>query len=297
MYFCPVFFTAEKPEAQGESSLFSTRPPVHYPKHTCPFSILGFFQCRRCLSRCLPFFLWLFSSDLWSATCKKKNSKRKQDINTVIWLGWTPVWEHSCKVPSSCEKPARMHMDRVSWQRTHPYCMWSRSCVTLLPALPQNHVSRGERAPASQPPKAPLWLEIPEQVQSTEAPPRNPQHSQVLIDEAATAPPGVILSLSHLSGVFWGVEAHGCPPSWLMCVCVCINTRSAVVWLLEAINKFVSHVSSHVSLIHPVYLSCWVPAADSDHDLLFCLDVSRSTFVISTECKELCCHFSRDMHT
>lgn len=92
--------------------------------HTFSISIPGFFLCSRCFSCCLPFFFFvrLLSSELCTVMCMSmfttaKNSKRKQHINAVVSMVWTPMWEHSCKGLSSCEKPACMHMDRISFQK------------------------------------------------------------------------------------------------------------------------------------------------------------------------------------
>lgn len=102
MYFCPVFFTAEKPEAQGESSLFSTRPPVHYPKHTCPFSIPCFFQCRRCFSCRLPFFFGYFQ-----AICDHQHAKKIAKENKILTLSSDWVGLLCGNIRAKCRVPVR----------------------------------------------------------------------------------------------------------------------------------------------------------------------------------------------
>lgn len=100
MYFCPVFFTAEKPEAQGESSLFSTRPPVALPKTHMPLQHSWLLSVQEVFQPLPSCFLWLFSSDLWSATCKKRAKENKILTLSSDWVGLLCVnIRAKCRVP------------------------------------------------------------------------------------------------------------------------------------------------------------------------------------------------------
>lgn len=334
MYLCPVFFTAEKPEAQGESPLFSARRPVHYSKHTCSISIPGFFLCSGCFSCCLPFFLcpvivkWsVDGKHVYVYQCKKIAKENNTLRLSAQWFGL--LCGNIC---AKCRVPVKS-LHACIWivfpsrKPTHTVCKVPPAWYCSQPCHKIMRVGEKELQPLNFPGSSLIGNT---RTSSISGGPHLESHSgsatsQVLIDEAAPAPPGafkvwvtvgptqVEIHLRHPSDVnsgsgwtWGGLLGSGSARSCCRAVDVCVHKHkvscgSTIGGEQICFTCVLMHVSTHISLIYPVYISCWVTAAESCHALFLsffvpsCL-LRHSAYVICTECKELRCHFLWHAH-